>query len=207
MSKHAVIKLVSHADERRQALIQAAYQRVAEQGLKGLRTREVAAQVGITHATLHYYFPTKAALIQALIEYAVFKRLLINVPRYEGHTPQEQIHQFVTGLLDHMQTDPNDFLVLYELVRNARNEPAIRQVFSKQEIFGDWHQHLTSLLEAGIAQGQFRADLDPLSAASVLMTFILGLGMTTLIPLPVSAETMVTQIERWLSVNKKDEEE
>src|SRR5215471_14490511 len=66
----------ARAAERRRSLIEAAYRIIAEQGLKGLRTRDVAAQVGLTHATLHYYFPTKEALIQAVIDYAVFQRLL-----------------------------------------------------------------------------------------------------------------------------------
>ena len=37
----------AHAVERRRALIEAAYRLIAEQGLKGLRMRTVAAQVGL----------------------------------------------------------------------------------------------------------------------------------------------------------------
>ena len=38
----------------RQALIGAAYQRIANDGFEGLRTRDVAADVGVNIATLHY---------------------------------------------------------------------------------------------------------------------------------------------------------
>ena len=90
----------AHADERRRSLIEAAYRIIAQQGLNGLRTRTVAAQVGLTHATLHYYFPTKETLVQAVIDYAVFHKLLEGVPLgYEESigTPLEQLR----GLLRH----------------------------------------------------------------------------------------------------------
>src|SRR5947208_10483351 len=65
----------AHADEpkgeRRRALVAAAYRRIASDGFEGLRTREVAADVGVNIATLHYYFPTKEALIRGVIGYAV----------------------------------------------------------------------------------------------------------------------------------------
>src|SRR5215469_12598165 len=53
-------------DDRRQALVQAAFNQIAERGFEGLRTREVAAEVGVNIATLHYYFPTKEALVRAM---------------------------------------------------------------------------------------------------------------------------------------------
>ncbi len=54
---------------RAEEVVQAAYSLIAEKGFEGLRTREVADRVGINSATLHYYFPTKEALIGAVVEY------------------------------------------------------------------------------------------------------------------------------------------
>ncbi|TMC63676.1 MAG: helix-turn-helix transcriptional regulator [Chloroflexota bacterium] len=54
----------SHKEDREQALVEAAFNQIAERGFEGLRTREVAAGVGLNIATLHYYFPTKEALIR-----------------------------------------------------------------------------------------------------------------------------------------------
>ena len=53
--------------DRRRALVAAAYTRIANEGFEGLRTRDVAADVGVNIATLHYYFPTKEALIRGVI--------------------------------------------------------------------------------------------------------------------------------------------
>src|SRR5690349_16386707 len=57
--------------ERRRALVAAAYRRIASGGFEGLRTRDVAAEAGVNIATLHYYFPTKEALIRNVIGQAM----------------------------------------------------------------------------------------------------------------------------------------
>jgi AcrR family transcriptional regulator len=184
--------------------VQAAYQTIAEQGLKGLRTRTVAAQVGLTHATLHYYFATKEDLIQAVIDYAIFEKLLAAdwtapyEPQLEGATAAEQLAILLLSLQRRMQDDPSMFLVLNELLRHARQDPAIRELFLRQKIFGNWHTAFAALLREGQAQGQFRSDLDPERAASILMTFLLGLGMTQLVPVPTPAEEMLGELESLL---------
>src|SRR5207244_10007286 len=61
----------SHSEDRRHALVAAAFGQIAERGFEGLRTREVAAEAGVNIATLHYYFPTKEDLIRAVVEHAM----------------------------------------------------------------------------------------------------------------------------------------
>ncbi len=190
----------ARADERRQALIQAAYQTIAQHGLKGLRTREVAALVGLNHSTLHYYFPTKKALIEAVADYAVFQGLLVNVPHgHQEGSPAARLHQFLVGLQRNMQEDPTHFLVLYELARYTPREPAIREIFQRQTFTESWRRFLVRLLNEGIQQGEFRADLNPETGASILMTFFLGLGTSLFMPVPGGAEQMIPHIESWLT--------
>jgi TetR/AcrR family transcriptional regulator, regulator of cefoperazone and chloramphenicol sensitivity len=190
------------AAERRRSLIEAAYRIIAEQGLKGLRTRAVAAQVGLTHATLHYYFPTKEALIQAVIDYAVFQRLLAGIPLFPEDrvgTPVEQLRALLLGLEQSMREDMTNVRVLYELILHTQHNPAMRDLFLREEVFGNWYHGLKGLLEQGIQQGQWRADLDPGSASSVLITFILGLGIILLVPLPTPPEQLFDQLIQLLT--------
>jgi AcrR family transcriptional regulator len=187
----------TRADERRRSLIEAAYRIIAEQGLKGLRMRTVAAQVGLTHATLHYYFPTKEALIQAVIDYAVFQRLLVGIPLfYEDRmgTPVEQLRDLLKGLEISMREDMTNVLVLYELILHTQQNPAIRELFLRENVFGNWYHGLKMLFEQGIQQGQFRADLDPGSVSSIFITFILGLGIMFLVPTPTPTEQIFDQL-------------
>ena len=57
----------SAGQERRQALVEAAFHRLGEKGFEGLRLREVAADVGVDHSTIHHYFATKQDLIEAVV--------------------------------------------------------------------------------------------------------------------------------------------
>src|SRR5436309_2317915 len=74
--------------DRRRALIAAAYGRIATAGFEGLRTRDVAADVGVNIATLHYYFPTKEALIRSVIGQAM-QRFGETLPA--GGSPVDQL--------------------------------------------------------------------------------------------------------------------
>ena len=72
------------APDRRQALVAAAYRQIADVGFEGLRTREVAAAVGINVATLHYYFPSKEILIRDVLKHAMERFRLREVELRHG---------------------------------------------------------------------------------------------------------------------------
>jgi hypothetical protein len=76
----------------------------------------------------------------------------------------------------------------------TQQNPAIRELFLREDVFGNWYNGLKLLLEQGIQQGQLRADLDPGSVSSIFITFILGLGMIFLIPTPTSTEQIFDQL-------------
>lgn len=154
----------------------------------------------MTHATLHYYFPTKEALIEAVADYAVFQELLVDVPhgKQEG-SPRVRLHQFLIALQHNIREEPTHFLVLYELGRYTRQCPAIREIFQRQTLHPSWHRFLTELLDEGVRLGEFRADLNPEDGASTLMMFILGLAMSLFMPVPGDPAQMIQQLECWLS--------
>src|SRR5579862_5526382 len=86
--------------DRRQALVAAAFRRIATDGFEGLRTRDIAADVGVNIATLHYYFPTKEALIRGVIGHAM-QRFSATMPN-EG-SPAEQLRTHLRTLAGLMQ--------------------------------------------------------------------------------------------------------
>src|SRR6187455_3152958 len=87
---------------RRRALILAAYSRIATDGFEGLRTRDVAADVGVNIGTLHYYFPSKEALIRAAMRHttATFAATLSH-----NGSPADQLRQHLEGLRHLLKTD------------------------------------------------------------------------------------------------------
>src|SRR6186997_1319109 len=85
---------------RRQALIAAAYQRIASQGFEGLRTRDVAADAGVNIATLHYHFPTKEALIRGVIGHAM-ERFRATLPAHGSAVERLRAHLHALARLVH----------------------------------------------------------------------------------------------------------
>ncbi len=57
--------------DRREQILSTAYERLGREGLEALHARSVAGDIGINHAAIHYYFPTRKDLILALIDYAL----------------------------------------------------------------------------------------------------------------------------------------
>src|SRR5919202_5349278 len=99
--------------DRRRALVAAAYRRIASHGFEGLRTRDVAADVGVNIATLHYYFPTKEALIRGVIGHTMH-RFTQTMPG-DG-SAVDQLHGHLAALASLVKEDPQLWAVMGELV-------------------------------------------------------------------------------------------
>lgn len=50
-------------------MLKVAYDLAGTQGLESVHARTVAAQMGVNHATVHYYYRTRTELLAALTEY------------------------------------------------------------------------------------------------------------------------------------------
>src|SRR5882724_3741618 len=90
-------------EDRRQALVQAAFNLIAEHGFEGLRTREVAAEVGVNIATLHYYFPTKESLIQAVLDHAMGRFRTTLAPH---GSPSDQLRNYLRAVRKLLLDEP-----------------------------------------------------------------------------------------------------
>src|ERR1700757_1598382 len=66
---------------RRDSLGRAAFACLAADGFEGLRTRSVADRAGVNIATLHYYFPTKEALIGGVADFLASRFVTLHAPR------------------------------------------------------------------------------------------------------------------------------
>lgn len=63
-------RTLSTAEDRREAVLQAAIPVIAERGIQGTPTAEIAKRAGISHAYLFRLFPTKSDLAVAVVERA-----------------------------------------------------------------------------------------------------------------------------------------
>ena len=169
--------LSTKGEARRQDLILAAYRLLTERGFEGLRVREVAAEVEINSATLHYYFPTKDDLILAVGEYLLQQFLTVTAPLPEGYqdTPDQQLLQVFRDMRYQLEQIPELLVALNELHTHAQRDSAVRALL--QRLNSGWHAHLASICTAGIEQHLFRADLDADHIASLIIALLKGISV------------------------------
>lgn len=153
-------------DDRRLAIAAAARAIIIEKGLEGLRTRDIAARVGINIATLHYHVPSKEALI-ALVADSLrndFKSQAMRRPR-AGKSGLEQLHLEFDDFRETMLDMPDLIVILTELIARARRDPVVAEIMIPMREF--WKNQIAGIFRLGIADGSFRADIDPDAAALI----------------------------------------
>jgi TetR/AcrR family transcriptional regulator, regulator of cefoperazone and chloramphenicol sensitivity len=191
-----VIAKIAIADERRASLVRAAYDIIAAEGFERLRTRDVADRVGINVATLHYYFPTKEALIEAVAHYCATQFHNTRAPgtTSAGTSGFDRLRQ---GFIDHdyyQDSRPEMIIVMQELNLRAKRDAAIRQIIEPMK--AAWHATIAALVADGMRDGTIRGDIDDQAAAGVIVTALWGMGT---LPLDVSGRRAVYRvIEDWL---------
>src|SRR5258708_29305145 len=108
--------------DRQEALVRAGYELLAERGFEGLRTRDIAAKVGVNIATLHYHFPTKEKLIRGVVGYAMGRFRTTLAPTA---SPGEQLRAHFAGIRRLAKEEPELFAVMGELAVRGRRGKAI----------------------------------------------------------------------------------
>jgi len=163
---------VPPADGRRRELVLAAYQLIAESGLEELRTRDIAAKVGINISTLHYYFETKEDLIAAVVDHMTELFRTLRAPLTPGASALEELrHAFVTHMY-RRRVEPSLELVVQEMMLRARRDEKVRARLELMLL--GWNGYVESVIARGVRDGDFARDLDPEIAAAVVTAYAMG---------------------------------
>lgn len=153
--------------DRRAAIATAARALIVEKGLEGLRTRDIAARVGINIATLHYHVPTKEALVALVAESLRddFRNQALSRPR-TGKTGLEQLRMEFDDFRETVEDMPDLIIVLTDLVERGRRDPVVGEIVGP--LYGYWRGQLSAIFRRGVEEGSFRSDIDPEVAALIV---------------------------------------
>ena len=188
-------------DDRRDSLVRAAFACLAADGFEGLRTRSVADRAGVNIATLHYYFPTKEALIGSVADFLASRFIMLHAPPVPqtGSAALDRLHQEFADACFYRAEHPELAAVLFELQLRGRRDPLIRNIV--EPLFGHWQFGMKQWIAAGVEEGVFRRDLDPDAAAAFLVAAIAGTGV---LGTPrEQLERIFAAVEAWLLVPAK----
>lgn len=182
------------SEKRRGELVAAAYKQIAERGFEGLRTREVASEVGVNIATLHYYFPTKESLIRGVLEHAMgrFRTTL------EPHgSPKDQLRKHLRAVRKLMAEQPELGAVMGELAMRSTRDKSVRTIVN--EMFTTWQATVRGLLRRAVKEGRLQAGMDGDAVAALVIATLMG---ATLPPMNDAkrGDQAVRQLERFLGI-------
>lgn len=113
--------------DRREALLRAALDLIAEGGVKAVTHRAVAARAEVPLASTTYYFESIQQLTEEALQLDVADRIVelhALVTSFTGHTAEEFAKQLVDGLIERRG---NDLIAQYEVYLEASRNPALRR--------------------------------------------------------------------------------
>jgi AcrR family transcriptional regulator len=183
--------------DRRSSLVQAAYQQLAERGFEGLRTRDVAAVAGVNVATLHYYFPSKEALVGAVLAHAMQRfRSTLDV----SGSVADQLRKHFDGLRRLVRDEPELFTVMGELALRSARDPTVRDLY--EQTVNVWRRTIRGLLVKAGKEGSLPAPRDPDAQASLVVAAVTGASM---IPVgrPTRLAETLREVERSLHLRER----
>lgn len=165
-------KHVTQHGVRRDKLVRAAYDVIARKGFEGLRLREVATKAGIDHSTLHHHFPTKSALIAAVLDYATeqFRR----PGRRDGETPST-LGEHLSFLTTMIVERPELHTVLREFDLHAARNRRVQSIIARSE--KGWRQRLATRIRRANADHRLPSALDPSTGAELVIAVVKGASL------------------------------
>jgi AcrR family transcriptional regulator len=185
--------------ERERRIVKAAKRLLARKGYDEVAMEDVAASAGLAVGTIYNYFPSKSALLLAIVRSETEslltrgRKILDDPPR----DPVAAVSMFTEIFLDDFTRD--DRLLWRELFGAAIAEPSTvgRRLFDADT---QLVSQLASLLEHYRTCGVLASDLEPLPAATLLYSVCFTWMTAYLVNDSISAEMVRKEIRRGLAI-------
>jgi AcrR family transcriptional regulator len=145
------------------AILGAVYDLLHGKSVRDLTIEEVARRAGVGKPTIYKWWPSKAALVMAMLD----ERIVENLPAAGTRNAEETIRGLVTELVRRF----NGFLgkVAVEILAEGQSEPGVLQEY-RDRYLSKRRACATDVIERAQTSGEFRKDIDP----QVLIDMIFG---------------------------------
>jgi AcrR family transcriptional regulator len=184
-------------NDTRTRIVRAAFKNAAKRGLSGVTIREVAAEAGLSHPTLHYYFASKPDLLAAVAKYAVERCVALDQSPEFSTSQKDSLQNAVRTIVGTFRRDPEAVSVLNEFLQYGENlEVSWNGVAIK---WRQWLSETGSLIEDMRLMGTIRTDVDPYSVAVLLVVVATGLPLLDNVGIEVQPESLALLLTQLLT--------
>ena len=156
-SRSKVSKRVVAAEQRRGAIVAAAFDEFVARGFAATRLDDVARRAGVAKGTIYLYFEDKEALFQELVRTALVPLIeQLAQPPEPGGSARAMLERFAeTFVREVAGTRRGDILRL--IIAEGPRFPALSE-FYYREVVARGLAGMTRLIEYGIARGEIRQE-------------------------------------------------
>ncbi len=161
-------------DFRRDQLVDTARRLFGERGSTDVSMDEIAAEAGVARSTVYVYFANRDELLRACVQ-SMYDSLQDTIALVvdDGAAPVARLHRLILGALERVDESPAFFrLAMATQSTTAAGSEAVGGALMMIGL--DMIRVLEDIVVAGIAAGDFRADLDPERAVVLVGQQIYG---------------------------------
>ena len=177
-------------DFRRDQIMDTARRLFGERGSTDVSMDEIAAEAGVARSTVYVYFANRDDLLRACVQ-SMYDRMTETIALIvsDDASPAERLRGLILGLLERIDESPAFFRLA--MATQATPGEGSAAVGGALMLIGlDMIRVLEELVVAGMAAGDFRADLDPDRAVVLVGQQIYGaLSVRAGEPDPIPAAT------------------
>lgn len=140
-----------------ETILDAALETILSDKISGARLRQVARRSGMSQGNLHYYYPTKDELFQALLDHLlrtfVEERKLLLADN--SVQPEEKLRFFFNQQMDLIHR-AKEVVIFFDFWVQGTKDAKIRKKI--QGMYARWREDIQSVIEEGVRQGVFAAE-------------------------------------------------
>ena len=176
-----------------EALLDAAERLLAGAGYAGVTTRRLAAEAGVNHGLVHYYFGSNENLLVRALERFTGRLIARQRELYAADLPLAD--KWRTAMRYLVSEDVSYQKIWLELQALAWNNPDIRARLAR--VNAEWRAVLTEAFDQPRRELGIELPLEAL--VSLVMTFNLGMMIERLGGIQTGHRELLDWIERWIS--------
>jgi AcrR family transcriptional regulator len=181
-----------------EALLDAAERLLVDVGYAGVSTRRLAAEAGVNHGLVHYYYGSVENLLLQVLERFTGRMIERQRTMYSADTPF--LEKWRTAMR-YLVTDTDYQKVWWELQALSWNRPGLRERVANVD--ADWRAVLTEAFAEPHERYGLEIPLDAL--VSLVITFNSGIILERLAGIATGHQELLEWIDSWIERKEKEQ--
>jgi AcrR family transcriptional regulator len=170
---------VSTGGDTRARILDAAVRRIAREGIDEVRIARIATDAGVSPALVHYHFDSRQALLVEALEHSYELAGSSRAVAAGDGPASERLAAMIEVCLPLPGDQRDDWVLWVELWLRAARHPELAPTAAR--LYSRLHEWFRTVLEEGVAAGEFAAGTDIERLTDRLLAAIDGYGLRALI--------------------------